>query len=208
MLGRLYLVITPRPGQGEPEILARAEAAINGGVDTLQLRAKDWDALPILHLGEKLLSLCRRYRIPFVLNDRPDLAALLGADGVHVGQSDLTPQQARRFFQGIVGRSTHAPQQAQKALTEEADYLSIGPIWETPTKLGRPAAGLEYVRWAAQNLPQKTVWYAIGGIQLTNLPQVLEAGARRIVVVRAIYDAESPEKAARALKEELEKWST
>ncbi|CEK20184.1 thiamine monophosphate synthase [Chthonomonas calidirosea] len=79
MLGRLYLVITPRPGQGESEILARAEAALNGGVDTLQLRAKDWDALPILHLGEKLLSLCRRYRIPFVLNDRPDLAVLLGA---------------------------------------------------------------------------------------------------------------------------------
>lgn len=208
MLGKLYLVITPRPGQNEREILARAEAALNGGVDTLQLRAKEWDAGPILSLGEKLRNLCRHYQVSFILNDRPDLAALLEADGVHVGQTDLTPAQARRFFHGLVGRSTHVPEQALRALQEEASYLSIGPVWETPTKLGRPAAGLSYVRWAGQNIPSTIPWYAIGGIHLANLPQVLEAGARRIVVVRAIYDADSPEQAANALRKELERWST
>jgi len=101
-----------------------------------------------------------------------------------------------------VGRSTHAPEQALKALEEGADYLSVGPVWETPTKPGRKAAGLGYVRWAAENLKEKP-WFAIGGIDLENLDQVLEAGARRIVVVRAILDAPDPEKAAKAFRERL-----
>ncbi|WP_243027012.1 thiamine phosphate synthase [Thermus albus] len=202
MLGRLYLVVTPRPGWSFGEILDRTERALAGGVEVVQLRAKDWEARPILELGERMLSLARRYGAPFFLNDRPDLAALLGADGVHLGQGDLTPQEARRFFSGMVGRSTHAPEQARKALEEGADYLSVGPVWETPTKPGRPAAGLAYVRWARENLPEKP-WYAIGGITLENLDEVLQAGASRVVVVRAILDAENPEKAARAFRERL-----
>jgi thiamine-phosphate pyrophosphorylase len=147
-------------------------------------------------------ALAGRYGVPFFLNDRPDLAALLGADGVHLGQGDLTPQEARRFFGGRIGRSTHAPEQALKALEEGVDYLSVGPVWETPTKLGRKTAGLGYVRWAAENHKEKP-WFAIGGIGLENLDRVLEAGARRVVVVRAILDAEDPERAARTFREKL-----
>ncbi|RTI02296.1 thiamine phosphate synthase [Thermus scotoductus] len=202
MQGRLYLVVTPRPGWSLEATLDRTERALAGGVEVLQLRAKDWEARPILELGERMLALARRYGVPFFLNDRPDLAALLGADGVHLGQGDLTPLEARRFFSGLVGRSTHAPEQALKALEEGADYLSVGPVWETPTKPGRKAAGLGYVRWAAENLKEKP-WFAIGGIDLENLDQVLEAGARRIVVVRAILDAPDPERAARAFRERL-----
>jgi thiamine-phosphate pyrophosphorylase len=203
LLERLYLVATPRPSWGEAEFLRRVEAALEGGVDILQLRAKDSEARAILDLGEKMLELARRYRVPFFLNDRPDLAALLGAEGVHLGQVDLTPLEARRFFQGRVGCSTHAPEQALRALAEGADYLSVGPVWPTPTKLGRKAVGLEYVRWAAENLPRETVWYAIGGIDPGNLEQVLGAGARRVVVVRAILDAPNPEGAARSFRERL-----
>ena len=202
MLGRLYLVVTPRPGWSLEATLDRTERALAGGVEVVQLRAKDWEARPTLALGERMLALARRYGVPFFLNDRPDLAALLGADGVHLGQNDLTPEEARRFFAGMVGRSTHAPEQALRALEEGVDYLSVGPVWETPTKPGRPAAGLAYVRWAAENLGEKP-WYAIGGIDLGNLDQGLEAGARRIVVVRAILDAPDPERAARALRERL-----
>ena len=200
-LGRLYLVVTPRPGWSFEETLDRTERALEGGVEVLQLRAKDWEARRILSLGERMLELARRYGVPFFLNDRPDLAALLGVDGVHLGQGDLTPEEARRFFPGMVGRSTHAPDQALRALEEGADYLSVGPVWETPTKPGRKAAGLGYLRWAAENL--RVTWYAIGGIDLTNLDQVLEAGARRVVVVRAILDAQDPEGAARAFREGL-----
>lgn len=198
-LGRLYLVATPRPAWGEAEFLRRVEAALEGGVDILQLRAKDLEARPLLELGEKLLALARRYRVPFFLNDRPDLAALLEAEGVHLGQDDLTPLQARRFFQGSIGRSTHAPSQASRALEEGADYLSVGPVWPTPTKPGRQATGLSYVRWAAQKLGERP-WYAIGGIDLENLEEVLEAGARRVVVVRAILDAPDPRRAAQAFR--------
>ncbi|WP_298629855.1 thiamine phosphate synthase [uncultured Thermus sp.] len=202
MLGRLYLVVTPRPGWSFAETLDRTERALAGGVEVLQLRAKDWEARPTLDLGERMLSLARRYGVPFFLNDRPDLAALLGAHGVHLGQGDLTPQEARRFFPGMVGRSTHAPEQALKALEEGVDYLSIGPVWETPTKPGRPAVGLGYVRWAQEHLREKP-WYAIGGITPKNLEAVLEAGARRVVVVRAILDAPDPERAARFFREKL-----
>lgn len=202
MLGRLYLVVTPRPGWTFEETLLRTEKALAGGVEVLQLRAKDWEARPILALGERMLALARRYGVPFFLNDRPDLAALLGADGVHLGQGDLTPEEARRFFQGLLGRSTHAPEQALKALEEGVDYLSVGPVWETPTKPGRKAAGLPYVRWAAEH-PGGKPWYAIGGITLENLEEVLEAGAQRVVVVRAILDAEDPEGAARAFRRRL-----
>lgn len=159
MLGKLYLVASPRPGQPEAEFLDRLEAALEGGVELLQLRAKGLEAQAILALGEKLRDLCRRYRVPLVINDRPDLATLLEADGVHLGQGDLGVAEARRFFTGWIGRSTHEPEQAlreQAALEGSGGYLSVGPVWETPTKPGRPATGLEYVRWAAHNLQLPT----------------------------------------------------
>lgn len=205
MLGKLYLVVSPRPGQPGAELLGRLEAALDGGVELLQLRAKGLEAQAILELGEKLRALCERYGALLVINDRPDLAAVLEADGVHLGQGDLSVAQARRFFAGWIGRSTHEPEQAlreQAALEGGRGYVSVGPVWETPTKPERPATGLAYVRWAAQNL--RVPWFAIGGIDEHTLPRVLEAGARRVAVVRAILDAPHPEQVAARMRRWLD----
>jgi thiamine-phosphate pyrophosphorylase len=186
---RLYLVCDARPR----EWLA---AAVRGGVDLIQLRDKTLD-------DEGLVAAAREFRdhdALFILNDRPDLVDACGADGVHVGQDDATPAQARAIVgpDRIVGRSTHAPEQADAAEADpDVDYLAVGPVWETPTKLGRPAAGLEYVEYAARTVTKP--WFAIGGIDATNLSAVAERGARRIVVVRAIAEADDPEAAARGL---------
>jgi thiamine-phosphate pyrophosphorylase len=186
---RLYLVCDARPR----EWLA---AAVRGGVDIVQLRDKSLD-------DDGLVVAAREFRdlgVPFVLNDRPDLVEACGADGVHVGQDDMAPAEARAIVgpDRIVGRSTHAPEQADDAQADpDVDYLAVGPVWETPTKLGRPAAGLEYVEYAARNVTKP--WFAIGGIDATNLAAVAERGAQRIVVVRAIAEADDPEAAARGL---------
>jgi thiamine-phosphate pyrophosphorylase len=150
--------------------------------------------------------LCDEHGALFWLNDRPDLAEACGADGVHVGQDDMPALEARRLVGAdvLVGLSTHLPEQLDRALARGvADQLSVGPVWETPTKEGRPAAGLTYVSHAAQvagDLP----WFAIGGIDLGNVRDVMAAGASRIVVVRAIRDADDPGAAARALRASLE----
>jgi thiamine-phosphate pyrophosphorylase len=186
---RLYLVCNARPR----EWLA---AAVRGGVDLVQLRDKTLD-------DDGLVVAAREFRglgALFILNDRPDLVEACGADGVHVGQDDATPAEARAIVgpDRIVGRSTHAPEQADAAEADPAvDYLAVGPVWETPTKLGRPAAGLEYVEYAARTVSKP--WFAIGGIDSTNLADVVQRGARRIVVVRAITEADDPETAAREL---------
>jgi thiamine-phosphate pyrophosphorylase len=141
----------------------------------------------------------------FVLNDRPDLVAACGADGVHVGQDDLAPAEARAVVgpDAIVGRSTHAPEQALAAeADEDVDYLAVGPVHATPTKPGRPAAGLGYVEWAAAHV--RKPWFAIGGLDTGNAGDVTRAGATRIVVVRAIAASGEPEAAARELRAALE----
>jgi thiamine-phosphate pyrophosphorylase len=189
MNARLYLVCDARPH----EWLA---AAVRGGVDLVQLRDKTLD-------DEGLVAAAREFQglgVPFILNDRPDLVAACGADGVHVGQDDMSPAEARAIVgpDRIVGRSTHAPEQADAAEADpDVDYLAVGPVWATPTKLGRPAAGLEYVEYAARTVSKP--WFAIGGIDATNLAEVIERGASRIVVVRAITEADDPEAAARGL---------
>ncbi|AFZ65811.1 thiamine phosphate synthase [Deinococcus peraridilitoris] len=199
-LGHLYLVATPTPGQGEADFLTRVEAALQGGVDVLQLRCKDWEALPYLQLAERMGELARRYHVPLFVNDRPDVAFAAGADGVHLGQNDLPPVWSRAVAPGLlIGRSTHAPGQAEAALTDRPAYLAVGPVHATPTKPGRSAVGLSYVRWAAKHLPQP--WYAIGGIDLSNVEAVLAAGARRIAVVRAILDAPDPARAAHEFRQ-------
>jgi thiamine-phosphate pyrophosphorylase len=195
---RLYLVCDARPR-------AFLEAAIRGGVDVVQLRDKS--------LGdEELIAAAREFRAAadaagalFVLNDRPDLVATCGADGVHVGQDDASVEEARAAVgpERIVGRSTHAPEQGAAADADpEVDYLAVGPVHATPTKPGRPAAGLEYVEWAAAHV--STPWFAIGGLHAGNVHEVTARGARRIVVVRAIAEAADPEAAARALRARLE----
>jgi thiamine-phosphate pyrophosphorylase len=195
---RLYLVCDARPR-------AFLDAALRGGVDIVQLRDK--------MLGDaELVAAARTFRAAadaagalFILNDRPDLVAACGADGVHVGQEDGSAADARAAVGPgrIVGRSTHAPEQGAAADADpDVDYVVAGPVHATPTKPGRPATGLGYVEWAAAHLSKP--WFAIGGLDAGNVGAVTAAGAGRIVVVRAITEAAAPEAAARALRERLE----
>ena len=185
--GRLYLVCEARPR----DFLRRALA---GGVDVIQLRDRTLDDDGVVRAAEDFRAAADEFGVPFILNDRPDLVDATGADGVHLGQDDGACPET-----GIRGRSTHAPEQAQAE--READYLSIGPVWATPTKPGRPAVGLEYVAYAARTVSKP--WFAIGGLDAHTLPAAVEAGAKRAVVVRAITDAADPEAAARELSELL-----
>jgi thiamine-phosphate pyrophosphorylase len=198
---RLYFVTDVRPGL--EELLA---AALAGGVDMVQLRDKAASDDELVAAAEVFRRLCDEHDALFWLNDRPDLVAACSADGVHVGQDDMPVAEARRLAgeDVLVGQSTHSPAQFDAAVAAiEADQLSVGPVWETPTKEGRPAAGLDYVRHAARAAGDRP-WFAIGGIDLDNVRQVIAAGASRVVVVRAIRDADDPEGAARALRDSLE----
>lgn len=189
---RLYLVTAARR-----DLATFLEAAVAGGVDLVQVREKELPDGNLLQILEEARAVTRRLGVPLIVNDRPDLAVLVGADGVHVGQDDLPVAAARRF--GLpVGLSTHAPEELARA---EADYVGVGPVFATPTKEGRPAVGLELVRHAATHA--RMSWFAIGGIDETNVSDVVAAGARRIAVVRAIGDAADPERAARALRSSL-----
>lgn len=196
-LGRLYLVATPRPHMTEADFLTRVGAALDGGVDILQLRCKELEALPYMRLAERVRGLAQAAGVPFIIDDRPDVALAVDADGVHLGQSDLPPKWARQILSPstIIGRSSHEPADADRALAEGATYFAVGPVWETPTKPGRKAAGLSYVRDVASR-DLEVPWYAIGGITHENAEQVLQAGASRIAVVRAILDARDPAAAA------------
>ena len=190
-----------RPGL--EELLA---AALAGGVDMVQLRDKSASDDELVRAAAVFRRRCDEHGALFWLNDRPDLVAECGADGVHVGQDDLPAAEARRLAgdEVLVGLSTHSPAQLVAALAAgEADQLSVGPVWETPTKEGRPAAGLDYVRHAAQVAGDRP-WFAIGGIDLGNVREVIAAGASRVVVVRAIRDADDPRAAAEALRAALE----
>jgi thiamine-phosphate pyrophosphorylase len=175
------------------------------GVDLFQLREKDREAGDVLEVAGPLLDACRSAEVPFILNDRPDVARVLGTDGVHVGQNDLPPAAARDIVgsDAIVGLSTHAEAEVDGALQEDIDYFAVGPVHETPTKLGRPAAGLGLVRYAASKAP-KVPWFAIGGIDMFNVGDVMAAGARRIVVVRAITEAADPVGAVGELRRALD----
>ena len=194
---RLYLVVEAAAEHVLP-------AALRGGVDMVQLRDKELDDDSLLEAAARFRAACREHGALFWLNDRPDLALAAEADGVHVGQDDAPPGKVREQVGGrlLIGLSTHSPEQFDAALGSEADQLSVGPVWETPTKPGRPAAGLDYVRHAAATGGERP-WFAIGGIDEANVGEVVEAGARRVVVVRAIRDAADPERAARSLREAL-----
>lgn len=194
---RLYLVAPQRLAAGDLASLVPELA--DAGVDALQLREKDMEAGDVLRAAEPILASCREAGIPFIVNDRPDIAYALGADGVHVGQNDLPVESVRRLLpDAIVGWSTHARSEVDAASEQRVDYFAVGPVYETPTKLGRPSVGLELVGYAAERaaLP----WFAIGGIDEKNLEAVMGAGARRIVVVRAITEAADPPAAAARLR--------
>lgn len=189
MDSRLYLITGARPDL-EPFL----EAAVRGGVDIVQIREKSLADGELLTALRRAREVTRRLGVPLVVNDRPDLARLAEADYVHVGQDDL-PVVAARAFGVAVGQSTHAPAELDATA---ADYAGVGPVFETPTKEGRPSVGLEYVRYAAANA--RVPWFAIGGIDESTVGDVVAAGAHRIAVVRAIGDAQDPERAAAVLR--------
>lgn len=200
---RLYLVAQAMVG--DRRLADLIPDLVGAGVDLVQLREKEMEAGEILEVGRPIVAACYEAGIPFIVNDRPDIAAALQADGVHLGQDDLPLALGRRFIpEGIVGRSTHARSEIDAETTgaDRPDYIAVGPVFETPTKPGRPAVGLDLVRYAVQRVGMP--WFAIGGIDRTSLPQLLEAGARRIVVVRAITDAPDPIAAAGELRAMLD----
>jgi thiamine-phosphate pyrophosphorylase len=176
------------------------DAALAGGADLFQLRDKDASDDELLAAADTARERCRAAGALFVLNDRPDLAVACGADGVHVGQDDTPVARARQIVGDdmIVGLSTHSMKQAQAGCRSGADYIAVGPVHATPTKEGRPAIGVEPVRYAAAHVD--IPWFAIGGIDTKTVGDVARAGARRIVVVRALTDADDPEAVARDLR--------
>ena len=195
---RLYLVCDARPR-------AFLDAALRGGVDIVQLRDKTLDDAGLIRAARAFRAAADATGALFILNDRPDLVEACAADGLHIGQEDGSSAAARAAVgpDRVVGRSTHRPEQGAAADADpEVDYLVAGPVHATPTKPGRPAVGLGYVEWAAAHVA--TPWFAIGGIDPGTVDAVTAAGARRIVVVRAIAGAADAEAAARTLRARLE----
>jgi thiamine-phosphate pyrophosphorylase len=194
---RLYLCTSARP-----DLADLVEAALTGGVDIVQLRDKTLEARQELAALETIADACGRHGALLAVNDRADIALAAHADVLHLGQDDLSVTWARRILGDhiAIGRSTHDPTQADAAAAEPGvDYFCTGPCWPTPTKPGRPAPGLDLVRHTASTRPTRP-WFAIGGIDQARLPDVVAAGATRVVVVRAVTDAPDPRAAAEALR--------
>ncbi len=210
---RLYLCTDARRGRGDFEQFV--DAAFAGGVDIIQLRDKSIEAAEELELLAVLKEAAVRHGRLWAVNDRADIAVLSGAPVFHIGQKDLPLNAARTLLNGnaAIGLSSHSPEQVDAALAAAAgpaalDYFCVGPLWATPTKPGRAAVGLDLVKYAAaaaagakrQGQPDGGVpWFAIGGIDHSNVEQVVAAGASRIVVVRAITEADDPAAAAASL---------
>jgi thiamine-phosphate pyrophosphorylase len=195
---RLYFVCDARP-QTDLEALLRA--ALTGGADIVQLREKELGRAEIERAAGTFRRVADNFSALFILNDDPEMARFCDADGVHVGQDDAGAEQAREQLgpDAIVGLSTHSTEQLAASAGRPVDYVSVGPVWETPTKEGRPAVGLGLVEHAAANAPHP--FFAIGGIDAGNAAQVVKAGAERLCVVRAIRDAADPAAAATELRQ-------
>ena len=195
---RLYLCTADRP-----DLAGFLEACLRGGVDVVQLRDKVLDARPLLERARLAARVCADFGVPFILNDRPDLALACGADGVHVGQDDTPPDVARRILgpDAVIGLSTHAPAEWQAAAGEPVDYLSAGPVNATPTKPGRPGTGLGYLGYVAATPAGGALpWFVTGGATPETIPAMISAGARRFVVVRYLTESTDPQAAARRLR--------
>jgi thiamine-phosphate pyrophosphorylase len=200
---RLYLCTDARQDTGDLEPFLHA--ALEGGVDIVQLRDKSLEAAREVELHALVARVAAEHGALWAVNDRADVARLAGAPVVHMGQGDL-PSDAVRTLLGdgpVLGRSTHSLDQALAAEADpRVDYFCVGPVWATPTKPGRPAVGLDLVRDVAARAPG-TPWFAIGGVDSARLDQVLDAGARRVVVVRAITQADDPRAAAAELRRRI-----
>jgi thiamine-phosphate pyrophosphorylase len=201
---RLYLCVDSRAGRGDLEQFL--DAVLANGVDVVQLREKGLEAREEIRLLEIVAAAAERHGALWAVNDRADVARAVGAPILHLGQDDLPTAIAREIVgeHVLIGRSTHSPAQTDAARAEPGvAYYCCGPTWTTPTKPGRPAAGLELIDHAAEHADERP-WFAIGGIEtLERLAEVVQHGARRVVVVRAITDAEDPGAAARAFADVL-----
>lgn len=189
---RLYLVTNSDSFNSDDDFLDRVALALKSGVDIIQLREKNRPAKEIIELGYKIRELASSFNALFIVNDRIDIAKIVKADGVHLGQDDLSLSAAREILgeEAIVGISTHAPDDAISAMKDGADYIGVGPVFKTPTKPGRIPVGLEYVKWAKENV--NIPFFAIGSIEPDNIDEVIKAGASRVAVVRAIMNSENP----------------
>jgi thiamine-phosphate pyrophosphorylase len=195
---RLYLIVDAQPhGRPAPELV---EPALDGGVDVVQLRDKEADDERIVDAARSLRPLCAERGALLIVNDRPELAIDAGCDGVHLGQDDATVDEARALLgaDGLIGVSTHTPEQVAAARESLADYIAVGPVYATPTKPGAQPVGTALVRHAARDA--RKPFFAIGGIDASNVESVVAAGAERVAVVRAIRDAPNPRAAAEALR--------
>ncbi len=200
---RLYLCTDARRSQGD--LAPFLDAVLGAGVDIVQLREKGLEAAEELGLLEVFADACRRHGRLLAVNDRADIALAAGADVLHLGQDDLPVPVARRILGPgpVIGRSSHSPGQAEAAAADPGvDYFCAGPVWVTPTKPGRPATGPGLLAHVAGARPARP-WFAIGGISLGRLDDVLAAGAARVVVVRAIAEADDPAAATRAFARRL-----
>jgi thiamine-phosphate pyrophosphorylase len=194
----LYLVTS-----ASEQLLSVVDAALQAGLTLVQYRAKELDDLIRLEQAQQLCQLCHQYGALFIVNDRVDLAIAIDADGVHLGQQDIPVAFAREMLgeQKIIGRSTTSKQELAQALAEGVDYVGVGPVYETPTKPGKAAAGFDFISYAAAKCP--IPWFAIGGIDSNNIHEVIAAGGQRVAVVRAIMQAEEPKLVTRQLLTQL-----
>ena len=205
---RLYLVCGANPDppdgvNGDRELPTLLRAAVAGGVDVVQLREKRMPDVELASVARPARLLCEELGALFIVNDRPWVAREAGADGIHVGQEDIPPAELRELVgpQMLIGLSTHSPEQIDAVDASVVDYIGVGPIHETPTKPGRRAVGVELIAYAAAHAP--VPFFAIGGLDASNVADALDAGATRVCVLRAIAAAADPEQAARELRERL-----
>ena len=200
LAGRRFYLCTP----DRADLPQFVDACIRGGVDIVQFRDKEADARTILKRGGLARDVCRSYGVPFILNDRPDLALEMGADGVHVGQDDAPPALARKILgpSAIIGLSTHSQDDLIGAEREPIDYISVGPINPTPTKPGRAGVGLGYLRFAADEA--SVPFYVTGGVNPRSIGDLLDSGGTRFVAVRWLTEAEDAYEAAKALRRAID----
>jgi thiamine-phosphate pyrophosphorylase len=196
---RLYLCTADRA-----DLAAFLHACIGGGVDVVQLRDKRLEARVLVDRARLAACVCAQHGVPFILNDRPDLALDAGADGVHVGQDDASPALARRILgpTAIVGLSTHSPPELESSRDEPVDYVSAGPVTPTPTKPGRPGTGSQYITFAVAKARRPV--FVTGGVTPETIPELVAAGGRHFVVVRYLTESDDPRRAASQLRTSID----
>lgn len=200
---KLYLVTNSDNFESDEIFLDKVALSIKSGVDIVQLREKNTTSKRFIYLAQRIRELTSHFSAAFIVNDRVDIAKISNADGVHLGQDDIPVSYAREILgdNAIIGVSTHCPEHAKKAITDGADYIGVGPVFKTPTKPSKDPVGLEYVKWAADNV--NIPFFAIGSIDTANIKEVVEAGAKRVAVIRAIMYADDIESNCKILKSAL-----